>query len=329
MDSVSLATKPSRYPLGNGLKLSTGHGNHWECLGGTAEERVSQFVPLVIAKGEVGAPAKRASDSATLAGMTGEEIVPIIHPTTPLHCMALLVSNPSRKKSVLYGGFPCAATGGKQRLRIEQVRDWGDQVEGVLFCETAAHGQPIGFFDTHFYANHGKYKVGREYDFVVAGLIYGAECTNEKTVTATDQSVLRQRYAAMKEHPEPLPDGTLPPLVYNLAGLTALVPGEKYIDDAEFYCVVDKVFEFDLEDIHIFQITPRFDDDCRHSPLPAVIYGAATKFKNGYLPKPGDSIAGMLWVQGFLHQEPALPTPSGFPHELRHQVPPRPRDRRR
>ena len=292
------------------MSAATGHGSHWECLGGTAEERVSQFIPLVIAKGEVGASVKRASGSASLVGLTNEEIFPIIHPSTPLRCMALVVSNPTRKKSEFYSGFPYTASGGKQRLRIEQVHDWGDQVEGVLFCETAAHGQPIGFFDSHFYANHGKYKVGQDFDFVVAGLIYRAECMNEKTVTVTDQSVLRQRYAAMNEHPEPMPDGSLPPQVFHLAGLTALVPGQTYIEDAEFYCVIDTVAAFDLEDIRIFQITPWFDDDSRHSPLPSVIYGAASTFKDGYLPKPGDSIGGTLWVQGFLHDEEAVPAPS-------------------
>jgi hypothetical protein len=295
------------------MSNATGHGNHWECLGGTAEERISHFIPLAIAKGTVGAPAKRSAGSANLAGLTKEEIVPIIYPSTPLCCMALLVSNPSRKKSVLISGFPYAASGDKQRLRLKQVRDWGAQVEGVLFCETPANGQPIGFFDTYFCANHAKYKVGQEYDFVVAGLIYEARCMNDETVTVTDQAVLRERYAATNEHPDPLPDGSLPPQIYHLAGLTALVPGETYVEDAEFYCVVEKVSEFDLEGVRLFQITPRIDDENRHVPMPAIIYGAASKFKNGYLPKPGDSIGGTLWAQGFLHDEGALPAPSHSP----------------
>jgi hypothetical protein len=295
------------------MSSPTGHGNHWECLGGTAEERISQFIPLVIANGKVGAPAKRAAGSAKLARMKDEEIVSIIHPATPLRCMAVLVTNPSRKKSVLYSGFPYAAFGGKQRLRIEQVRDWGSQVEGVLFCETPADGQPVGFFDTHFYAHHVEYKVGQEFDFMVAGLIYEARCINEETVTVTDQTVLRQRYEAMNEHPEPLPDGSLPPQFIHLAGLTALVPGATYVEDAEFYCVVDRVSEFDLEGIRLFQIAPRVDDDNRHVPMPAVIYGTASKFKNGYVPKPGDSIGGLLWVQGFLHDEVASPRESHSP----------------
>lgn len=37
------------------------HGNHWECLGGTAEERVAQFIPLVCAKGDVGEVTKRTA----------------------------------------------------------------------------------------------------------------------------------------------------------------------------------------------------------------------------------------------------------------------------
>ena len=88
------------------------------------------------------------------------------------------------------------------------------------------------------------------------------------------------------------------------------MPGETYIEDAEFYCVVEEISEFDLEGIRLFQITPRMDDENRHVPLPAVIYGAASKFKNGYLPKPGDSIGGTLWVQGFLDDEAALTAPS-------------------
>ncbi len=291
----------------------TGHGNHWECLGGTAEDRVAQFVPLVCAEGKLGVAVKRPVGSAKLGGLRGEEIVPITYPSTPLACMAVIISDPSRKKNEFYTGFSCAILGGRQRLQIREVHDWGDQVEGVLLAHNVPHEQPIGFFDPHFYANHGKYKVGQEYDFVIAGLIYWAECSNEKAVTVTDQTVLRKRYAAMNEHPEPLPDGTLPPQVYHLAGLTALVPGETVIEDAEFYCVVDKMSEFYLEDIRIFQITPRFDDDCRHSPLPTVIYGASSKFKDGYLPKPGDSICGTLWVQGFLRGEPASPGESHSP----------------
>ena len=168
----------------------------------------------------------------------------------------------------------------------------------------------VGFFDTHFYLNRGKYETGKEYDFELAGLIYRARCTNEETIEITNQETLAKRYAAYGDNPERLPDGTLPPQTVHLAGMTALCPSDKYPDDAEFYCVIGEVSEFELEGIRIYKIIPALEDeDVRKIPLPGVIFGAAAVFKDGYVPKVGDSIGGMLWVQGFL-DEPLAKEPA-------------------
>jgi len=280
-----------------------GHGNHWECLGGTAEDLVKQFIPATIAKGVIGQSTELVGTWFDSAKPTQETITTITYPETPLQCMAMLVSQGSKKKHALFSGFPYAATGGKQHLRISEIRDWGNQVEGELLCETAAGQAVVGFFDTHYFANQDQYKVGGEHDFQLAGLVYSARCTNEETIEVTDQKVLAERYAAYGEFPERLPDGSLPTQSVHLAGMTGLCPADKYPDDAEFYCVIGGVSEFDLDGIRIFQITPKFEDeDCEKIPLPRVIFGAAAVFKDGYVPKAGDSIGGALWVQGFLDE---------------------------
>jgi hypothetical protein len=79
---------------------------------------------------------------------TRETITTITYPKTPLQCMVMLVSQGSKKKNALFSGFPYAATGGKQRLRISEIRDWGNAVEGELLCETADGRAMVGFFDT-------------------------------------------------------------------------------------------------------------------------------------------------------------------------------------
>ena len=95
------------------------------------------------------------------------------------------------------------------------------------------------------------------------------------------------------------PDGTLDPIVIEVAGCTGYVAAsEEYPEDAECYCVIGKVSEFDLEGIRIFQITPKSGD--KQVPLPGLIFGAASAFKDGYAPQAGDSIGGGLWTQGFL-----------------------------
>jgi len=279
-----------------------GHGNHWECLGGTAEERIKQFIPLTIAKGAIGSSAELVGEWFD-SPKRKETINVITYPETPLRCMAMLVSQGSKKHALL-SGFPYAAKGGKQRLQIVDARDDGNHAEGLLLCETTDKNAVIGFFDTHYYRNQNQYKVGEQYDFEVAGLIYEAECTNDKPIEVTDQKVLTERYAARNETPERLPDGSIPPDVVHYAGLTGLGPSKNYPDDAEFYCVIGKVTEFDLEGIRIYQIIPRFEDEGQEQvPLPRIIYGVASAFQSGYLPKVGDSIGGMLWVQGFLDEK--------------------------
>ena len=59
----------------------------------------------------------------------------------------------------------------------------------------------------------------------------------------------------------------------------------------------------------LFQITPESGD--RKVPLPGVIFGAASMFKDGYIPKAGDSIGGGLWTQGFLDEAKAKKTAKG------------------
>jgi hypothetical protein len=283
---------------------NTGHGNHWECLGGTADERIAQFLPIVIAKGNLDSRFPQPKRARAKPRRAEKVIVALTHPATPLACMVLLRFDSSRKRSHVISGFPYAHTGARQRLKITEIQDWGNQAEGVLLAENVPHEQPIGLFNPGFYLDHAKYKAGEEYDFKVAGLIYRAECANDATVTVTDQDVLRQRHAALNEQPELLPDGSIAPQVVHLGGLTAFLPGEKYEDDAEFYCIVDTVSEIDLEGIRVFQIAPRVDEENRHSPIPGVIYAAAAVFKNGYVPIPGDTISGFMWVRGYLERGP-------------------------
>lgn len=112
--------------------------------------------------------------------------------------MVLLVTDSAHEKSVLYSAFPYALKGAKQRLRLTAIRDWGNEIEGVLVCENG-EGVEIAFFDTHYFANRDCYRIGESYDFLVAGLIYVARCTNDETVEITNQETIRK---PNQKHPE-------------------------------------------------------------------------------------------------------------------------------
>jgi hypothetical protein len=268
---------------------ATGHGNHWECLGKPTEELIKKFIPLTIAKGQVGSEAARPNGRLPL--------VSIIHAPQPLGAMVVLEVDRLQKRSSLVTGFPYAQPVGRHSLKLDEIRDWGNETEAVLVC--TSDKAEVAFFDTQYYAHQDRYVTGKSYDFALTGLIYMARCTNDESFQTTDQVVLKKIYAAWGEEPERLPDGTIPPITHTLAGCTGLAGrSEDYPEDAEFYCVIKAVSEFNLEGIHIYQITPEPGE--AGLPMPGTIFGAAAAFKDGYIPKVGDSIGGGLWLQGCL-----------------------------
>jgi hypothetical protein len=284
--------------------MSTGHGNHWGCLQKPAEEAIQNFIPATIAKGQLGKPLQREGLWFDREQPSIEKVIPIVMGNKAFGTMVLLVSDSPKKSSVLYSAYPYARKAGKQHLRLTEIRDWGNEIEAVLVCEDK-DGMEIAFFNTRYFANRDRYQVGESYDFCIAGVIYAARCTNDETIEITDQERIAEFHSGCSEEPERLPDGTLAPIIIHYAGCLAYVStSEEYAEDAEFYCVIKKVEEFDIEGIRIFQITPASGDE--KVPLPGVIYGAASMFKDGYVPKVGDSIGGGLWTQGFL-DEPKEP----------------------
>ena len=280
--------------------MSNGHGNHWECLSKPVEDTIQSFIPATIARGQVGESVRRVGMWFDRDTPSEETVRSVVLGDTPLGSMVLLVTDSPRNRSVLYSAYPCALAGAKQHLTLREIRDWGNEVEAVLVGETP-DGIDVAFFDTRYFLNRDHYRIGDTYDFDIAGLIYAARCTNDETITVTDQERIAAIQDGMSGEPERLPDGSLAPLVIHLAGCTGYAPtSNDYAEDAEFYCVIGSVVEFDLEGIRIFQITPESGEP--NIPLPGVIFGAVSAFKDGYLPRLGDSIGGRLWTQGYLKE---------------------------
>jgi hypothetical protein len=275
--------------------MSTGHGNHWECLGKPVEDLIEIFIPKTLARGEIAGSAKRTGQWFEMIEPAEQVLTSIVYAPTDLGSMVIVVSNHDREGVTLLTAFPYAVKAPRRRVTITEIRNWDGHAEGVLVGEVG--DAAVAFFDTHFFVNQDIYKIGEEYDFRLAGLIYKARCTNDETVLVENPETIAALRSMDDGEPEMLPDGSLAPVTVHLAGCAGLAPTSgDYPDDAEFYCVIKAVKELRLEGIRIFQITPDLGDVA----LPAVIFGEASKFENGYEPKVGDSIGGGLWMQGYL-----------------------------
>ncbi len=153
--------------------MSTGHGNHWECLQKPVEEAIQHFIPATIDKGELGQTIQREGLWFDRDQPSTETVVPIVMANKAFGTMALLVSDSIESRSALYSAYPFAVKGGKQRLRLTEIRDWGNEIEAVMVGENEA-GIEIAFFDTKYFLNRDRYQVGETYDFRIAGVIYKA-----------------------------------------------------------------------------------------------------------------------------------------------------------
>ena len=280
--------------------MSTGHGNHWGCLGKPVDDLLKEFLPLTIDKGKVGKIVFRTHTWFNRNPKRREALTEILYQPKSLGCMVLFGSDTKEKVEAIYTGYPCSNVGSKHSLKIVEIRDWGNQAEGVLVCESQ-DGALVSFFDTQYFSNQERYTVGECYEFTLAGLIYSCRCTNDETIVIDEEARIREFAETMNQSPDTRSDGTLEPIIIELRGCTGLTPeSDEDPDDAEFNCVIGRVKQFELNGISIFQITPKPNGE--KIPMPGAIFGAASLFKDAYQPKVGDSIGGTLWLQGFLSE---------------------------
>lgn len=279
--------------------MDAGHGNHWECLGESVEDLLPKLISVVCSTGDVDATIARTGKWDESGELCERTLASLIHSKGPLGVLAVLLLDDAKGGANLLTAYPLAIGAPPRRLKITEVPPPDEQLEGVITGEIG--DAKVSFFDTKYFQNLDCYKVGDEYDFHLAGFIYTARCTNEETVQMTNEESIIAMHRAQGEEAPRLPDGRLEPITIHIAGATGLAPvSDKYRDDAEFYCVIDAVEEIAIEDIRMFRITPRIDPNEEHIVIPGLIFASPSKFEGGYVPIPGDSIGGGLWLQGYL-----------------------------
>ncbi len=73
--------------------MSTGHGNHWECLQKPVEEAIQHFIPATIDKGELGQTIQREGLWFDRDQPSTETVVPIVMGNKAFGTMVLLVTD--------------------------------------------------------------------------------------------------------------------------------------------------------------------------------------------------------------------------------------------
>ena len=271
-----------------------GHGDHWCCIEDDVEKVPTAWLPLAIANG-------RVIDDRSPGPLAEGEAIGIEWSETPLRVLTLIAGvadKAGEARNVLASAYPYAVVGTKHRLLIEEIRPWEEGFEGWIKATFPNDAGPsLTFFDTRFYANRDRYKVGAEADFVLAALAYRATVVHPQPVFIEKLETIRAVRAGT-EH-----EGDDSPIEVRLEGAAMLFPRETYSpDDHEFQAPVKDVEIFKLGERRITRLTVTVLrlSDLDDEDINLNLYVDEGRWDTNERPMPGADVQGLLWLQGYL-----------------------------
>jgi len=270
-----------------------GHGNHWDCFTNT-EDLVERHLPCILTDGV-------PEDTAAVEGSFFEDevrcettVFSYVLRDTPLSAMALVGENVLSETNELLSAYPYVKSGTDLRLRIEEIHEWPNGYEAAITGETDC-GLAISFFDTKYFKHKSSYRVGDQYQFSIAASAYSAEGLQERTFQFEGQQAV-DFLKKTGRSPERDEDGSIRPVVFDLSGLVAYLPGGgSFPDDAEFQSPVISISEVQGFGAPFYCLKIYLH---REPEIVIDLYAKQDMFSA--VPQETDPVRGMLWMQGSL-----------------------------
>ncbi|MDR1656024.1 MAG: hypothetical protein LBT47_00500 [Deltaproteobacteria bacterium] len=184
-------------------------------------------------------------------------------------------------------------------LRLESVYPWLNGLEGEI-CGRTACGQMISFFDCFYFKNKSQYFLDAIIPFRLFGIAFSLGVPEEQSLVSSEGRYYeRQKSKFLKENPGQGPEDFQNPSL-SLVGSKILFPSE-YCSIYNFRTPIKSVVSVKIAGLTLYKlgvILGGLDDD----ELPCELY-ASEHVLNGYSPKTGDDIQGVLRLAGYIASE--------------------------
>lgn len=239
-------------------------GNHWSAVLGGGDLDMAKVVPQIVeAKNSI------VKKSADFSGIISLE--------APLKGLALIKINPENAE--LWSLYPFLQISNPIAVTISKIDEWSNGGEAVIWGSIGSAS--VSFFDTLYFFNKGKYKVGETYTFHLGAIAHSFEKrTKDLIIEPTEGPLKGEKLYTQK--------------------MTSFLPAHEYGGEFTFTCpfvsfsgdLIAFDQPFSVFPYHIISI----ETDAVMFTLPMYVNKNLVKGD----PQVNDSISGSAWLQGYL-----------------------------
>lgn len=266
-----------------------GHGDHWGCIHEDYKGVISNLLPLTISMGKVVGKAQLLVEDPESGEKSEEIIFAIAHPQAGLRSMAVLITDTKNNHNKLWTAYPTAFLGTSFEVEIDQIHDWENYAEGLIEG-SIFDGPLLCFFDTFYFQNKGKYKPEMKCTFALCAFAYSIKLYEHQEIEINNPEAFKLL------HPDSQESG---PLKVSFDGAKLLIQqlqGDK--DDYSFQTTIEELEMLDFLGYPVYRLQGSFMT-FEDQVLRLDVYAGEHVFE-GFKPKIGDEIRGVLWLQGRL-----------------------------
>jgi hypothetical protein len=282
-----------------------GHGDHWSIFADTPKELIGQILPQAV---------REAQSAMCYADTSGAQPMPLPSeepasavlswPTQRFGVFLVVRLDEAHKRNELVSAFPRASEGVEHVVDLEAVRLWPNRLEAQIEGLVGNGAMPIVFFDPLFARHRGFYQKDKRYHFIIAGFPYRIEVCDSPPIVIDDPERVRAVRRAMEPH-VPTEESDSEPIVIQTKGMASLFPlQDASADDYHFQGPVKSVTELDAKMLGCrtwrLRVTVARFSELSDEDFDIDLYVTEKVLGSGALPKIGDDVRGILWLQGYL-----------------------------
>lgn len=253
------------------------HGSHWECIiknvGDFFENNLDGIIHNSIVSANYTENGYNLADEKVI-----DNNIHVLQHQDNKNDQIILTTILVNKS--LWTAYPSLNYGYIEDIVIDKIHDIGNLVEGLISCHLSTYPDfTFTFFDTKYYENKSKYKVGNTYSFAFAGYAY-----------SLSESTIKNEHIDIDDEQ------------ISLEGMSMFIANEDgYLDDYKINSKVLKIEDFILLNNPMKSVVIKAlntVDETFEFP----VFIAKHNIKDGYDISVGKDVSGGIWMTGILNE---------------------------